>query len=103
RPLPELGVRFTRCRTAARDLRPARPYRHPRRRAAHRSPEPGVVFPAAPFGAVDLITVLARREHRAQILPARRLRRDATHRYARTLCELGRIPPACRHSGWWPV
>ena len=99
RALPEPRERSARRRAAPRDLRDARPYRHPGRRAAHRFVEPGLVFPAAPVGAVDLVAVLAGREHRAQILSARRLRRDAAHRHSRAVRQLGRIPAACRHSG----
>src|SRR6202040_2453545 len=79
RPLPELRERSAGRRTAARDLWHARAYRHPGRRAAHRFVEPGLLFPAAPVGIVDLVTVLAGREHRVEVLSARRLRRDAAH------------------------
>jgi hypothetical protein len=98
-PLHESQGRSARRRAAPRDLRAARPYRHPGGRAAHRPVEPGVLFSASFIGAVDLVAVLARREHRAEVIPHRRLRRDAAHRDPRTVRQLGRIPAPCRHLG----
>ena len=57
--------RLRRHRAAARHLRHARARRHRRRRAAHRSDEPGALFPAAPAHAVDVVALLAGRGHRA--------------------------------------
>ncbi len=84
-PLRRSAGRSARGRPPARDLRAACPYRHPRRRIAHRFVEPGLVFPAASAGVVDLLAVLARRQYRAQILPPRGVRRIAAHRHARAL------------------
>ena len=97
--LPGSGRRLCRHRAAPRHLRHARARRHRRRRAAHRSDEPGALFPAAPADAVDVLAVLAGRGHRPQELPARRLPRAAAHRPAAALRELRRVPAHGRRAG----
>ena len=92
--LQHAGARSAGAGSPPADLRHACACRARGPGAAHRPDEPGVVFPAAPAGAVDLIAVLAGRGYRAQELPPRGVRRIAAHRAAGDLRFLGRVPAA---------
>ena len=98
-PLPGARARLRRHRPAPRHLRHARARRHRGRRAAHRSHEPGALFPAPPADAVDVVALLAGRGHRPQELPPRRVPRAAAHRAAPALRELRRVPAHRRRAG----
>ncbi len=92
--LQHAGARSAGARAPPADLRHACACRARGPGAAHRPDEPGLVFPAAPAGALDLIAVLAGRGYRAQELPPRGVRRVAAHRAAGDLRFLGRVRAA---------
>ncbi len=73
------------------DLRPARAHRHRGPRDGHPPDEPGALLPAAPAGAVVQLAVLARHEHRAQVVPLQGVRQVPAHEHPRHLLELGRL------------
>ena len=72
-------------------LRHARPCRHRGRGSAHRSDEPGDVFPAPPAGAEHVLAVLGGTGYRHQGVSADHLRRPATLRRAGDVRQLQRL------------
>ena len=73
------------------DLRPARARRHRGSRDQHSPDEPAALLPAASARALDQLAVLARHEHRAEVVPLQGVRQVPAHEHSRHVHELGRL------------
>src|SRR5438270_165671 len=76
-------------------LRPARARRRRRPRPTGAHHERRALLPPARFGALDIVALLARRQHRAEVLPLRGLQKIPAHGHPRPL-RLLRLFPALR-------
>ena len=61
------------------------------RETAHPADEPGPLLPAPPAGAVHELAVLARHEHRAQVVSLQGVRQVSANQHPRYVLELGRL------------
>ena len=65
--------------------------------------EPDAVLPAAPARALDQLAVLARHEHRPEVVPLQGVRQVPAHQHSRHLHELGRLRELRQPAGHAPT